>query len=83
LDFEKITGANAMGFAYQLLATEYLRRSRINHSIAVMHPFVDPGRLQFYVHEVEDLIFYKSTKKNLRQRGLEASAITDSVPEGA
>jgi uncharacterized Fe-S cluster-containing radical SAM superfamily protein len=71
LDFEKITGANAMGFAYQLLAAEYLRKAKISHTIAVMHPFVDPNKLPCQVHEVEDLISYKSTLKNLRQRGFE------------
>jgi uncharacterized Fe-S cluster-containing radical SAM superfamily protein len=71
LDFEKITGAKPDGFAYQLMAVEALREARISHTIAVMHPFVDPNRLPFYVHEVEDLIRYKATEKNLRQRGIE------------
>jgi uncharacterized Fe-S cluster-containing radical SAM superfamily protein len=69
LDFEKITGAKAEGFAYQLMAAEAIRKARISHAIAVMHPFVDPNRLPCQVHEVEDLISYKSTEKNLRQRG--------------
>jgi uncharacterized Fe-S cluster-containing radical SAM superfamily protein len=69
LDFERITGAKAYGFAYQLMAVDALKQARISHTIAVMHPFVDPNRLPFYVHEVEDLILYKSTKKSLKQRG--------------
>ena len=70
IDFERITGAKADGFAYQLLAAEALRKARISHSIAVMKPFVDPRKLPCHVHEVEELISYKSTEKNLRQRGL-------------
>jgi uncharacterized Fe-S cluster-containing radical SAM superfamily protein len=69
LDFEKITGAKAEGFDYQLLAIERLRKASINCSIAVMAPFVDPNKLPCHVHEIEDLILYKSTEKNLRQRG--------------
>jgi uncharacterized Fe-S cluster-containing radical SAM superfamily protein len=70
LDFEKITGAKVEGFAYQLKAAEALKKARISHTIAVMHPFVDPRRLHCRVDEVEDLISYKSTDKNLRERGL-------------
>jgi uncharacterized Fe-S cluster-containing radical SAM superfamily protein len=70
LDFEKITVAKADGFAYQLMAADALKQARINYTIAVMHPFVDPNRLPFYVHEVEDLIRYKATEKNLKQRGI-------------
>jgi uncharacterized Fe-S cluster-containing radical SAM superfamily protein len=70
LDFERITGAKPDGFAYQLIAVEALREARISHTIAVMHPFVDPNRLAFQVHEVEDLIRYKATEKNLRERGI-------------
>jgi uncharacterized Fe-S cluster-containing radical SAM superfamily protein len=69
-DFEKITGAKAEGFAYQLKAAEVLKQARINHSVAVMHPFVDSRRLPCRVDEVEDLISYKSTEKNLKRRGL-------------
>ena len=76
LDFEKITGAKAEGFAYQIMAAEALRTARIKHSIAVMHPFVDPNRLPCYVHEVEDLISYKSTEKNLRLRGISLKKAT-------
>ena len=68
-DFEKITGAKAEGFDYQLLAIERLRKASINCSIAMMAPFVDPNKLPCHVHEIEDLILYKSTEKNLRQRG--------------
>jgi len=70
-DFEKITGAKAEAFAYQLRAAEALKEARISHSIAVMSPFVDSRRLPFRVSEVEELISYKSTGKNLRQRGIE------------
>ncbi len=70
LDFEKITGAKAEGFANQLRTVEILGRARVSHSVAVMAPFVDPNRLPCQVDEVEDLISYKSTEKNLRQRGL-------------
>lgn len=69
-DFEKITGAKAEGLAYQLKATERLRKTGINHTVAVMQPFVDPSRLQCQVDEIEDLIAYGSTERNLRQRGL-------------
>jgi uncharacterized Fe-S cluster-containing radical SAM superfamily protein len=69
-DFEKITCAQAEAFAYQLKAAEILKRARISHSIAVMSPFVDPKKLPCRVDEVEDLISYKSTEKNLRQRVL-------------
>jgi len=69
LDFEKITGAKLEGFAYQLLAVDHLQKARISYSIAVMSPFVDPTKLSCHVHEVEDLFLYKSTEKNLRQRG--------------
>jgi uncharacterized Fe-S cluster-containing radical SAM superfamily protein len=69
-DFEKITGAKAEAFAYQLKAAEALKQARISHSIAVMTPFVDPRKLSIRINEVEDLISYKSTEKNLRQRGL-------------
>jgi len=68
-DFEKITGAKAEGFDYQLLAIERLRKASINCSIAMMAPFVDPNKLPCHVHEIENLILYKSTEKNLRQRG--------------
>jgi uncharacterized Fe-S cluster-containing radical SAM superfamily protein len=71
LDFEKIAGAKAEGFAYQLMAVEALRKARIRHTVAVMHPFVDPNKLPCRVHEVEDLISYKSTSNNLKQRGFE------------
>jgi hypothetical protein len=47
-----------------------LKQARISHSIAVMTPFVDPRKLSIRINEVEDLISYKSTEKNLRQRGL-------------
>jgi uncharacterized Fe-S cluster-containing radical SAM superfamily protein len=70
LDFEKITGAKAEGFAYQLLAAESLKKARIEHSIAIMAPFVDPRKLPCQVHEVEELISYRSTERNLRMRGL-------------
>jgi uncharacterized Fe-S cluster-containing radical SAM superfamily protein len=69
-DFEKITGAKAEGFAYQLKAAEALRKARMNFSIAVMTPFVNPRKLPIGVGEVEDLILYKSTKKRLSERGL-------------
>jgi hypothetical protein len=51
------------------MAVEALRKARISHTIAVTHPFVDPNRLPNQVHEIEDLISYKSTAKNLKQRG--------------
>ena len=70
-DFEKIAGAQAEGFTYQLKAAEALREARISHSVAVMKPFVDQKKLPFYVNEIEDLILYKLTKKNLKQRGLD------------
>jgi uncharacterized Fe-S cluster-containing radical SAM superfamily protein len=70
LDFEKITGAKADGFACQLMAAESLKKARIEHSIAIMAPFVDPRKLPCHVHEVEELISYKSTLKNLKQRGI-------------
>jgi len=70
LDFERITGAKADGFAYQILAAEALHKAGIRHSIAVMAPYVDPSKVPVYVHEVEDLIIYKSTEKILKQRGL-------------
>jgi len=69
-DFEKITKAKAEGLAYQIQAAETLREVGISHSIAVMKPFVDPNKLPCHVDEVEDLICYRSTEINLRQRGL-------------
>jgi len=69
-DFEKITGAKAEGFAYQLKAAEALRKARMHFSIAVMTPFVNPRKLSLGVSEVEDLILYKSTKKYMEERGL-------------
>ncbi len=69
-DFERITGASAEGFAYQVRAEESLRKARMHFSIAVMTPFVDPRKLAVGVSEVEDLILYKSTKKRLGERGL-------------
>jgi uncharacterized Fe-S cluster-containing radical SAM superfamily protein len=69
LDFEKITGAKAEGFAYQLRAVEALSKARTRHTIAIMHPFVDPNRLPCQVHGVEDLISYKFTERNLKKRG--------------
>jgi uncharacterized Fe-S cluster-containing radical SAM superfamily protein len=77
LDFERITGAKAEGYAYQLMAVEALRVARIRHTIAIMHPFVDPNRLLCQVHEVEDLISYKTTVKNLKQRGFEFEGVVD------
>jgi uncharacterized Fe-S cluster-containing radical SAM superfamily protein len=70
-DFERITGAKAEGFDYQLKAEEALRNARMHYSVAVMKPFVDPRKLQLGVSEVEGLILYKSTKKRLRERGIE------------
>ncbi len=70
-DFEKITGAKASAFIYQLRVAKALREARIAHSIAVMEPFVDPKKLPFYVDEVEDYIPYKSTEKNLKARGID------------
>jgi uncharacterized Fe-S cluster-containing radical SAM superfamily protein len=70
LDFEKITGAQAKGFDYQLNAARYLEEAGISHNIAIMAGFVDPKKLPLPVHEVEDLILYKSSEKILRQRGL-------------
>jgi uncharacterized Fe-S cluster-containing radical SAM superfamily protein len=70
-DFEKITGARADYLSYQIKAAENLRDARIDHSIAVISPFVDPSRLPLSVDEVEDLILYKSAEENLRQRGFE------------
>jgi uncharacterized Fe-S cluster-containing radical SAM superfamily protein len=70
LDFERITGAKADGFAYQLMAVEALRQARISHTIAVMGNFVDYRRLDCRVDEVEDLILYRETKKNLKRSGL-------------
>ena len=69
-DFEKITGAKAEGFAYQLKAAEALRKARMHYTIAVMTPFVNPRKLAVGVSEVEDLILYKSTKKRLGEQGL-------------
>jgi uncharacterized Fe-S cluster-containing radical SAM superfamily protein len=69
-DFERITGAKASAFAYQLNAAEALRDARMHYSIAVMRPFVNPRKLAVGVSEIEDLILYKSTKKRLRERGL-------------
>ena len=69
-DFEKITGSGAEGLAYQLEAAKALRKRGISHTIAVMQPFVDPSRLPFPVDEIEDLISYGSTERNLIQRGL-------------
>ncbi|HQJ23174.1 MAG TPA: radical SAM protein [Rectinema sp.] len=69
-DFEKITGAKAEGFSYQLKAAEALRKARMHYTIAVMTPFVNPRKLSLGVSEVEDLILYKSTKKYMEERGL-------------
>jgi len=71
LDFEKITGAKAEYFSYQIKAAENLRDARVSHSIAVMSPFVDPSKLPVPVDEEEDLILYKSTEGNLKRRGFE------------
>ena len=71
LDFEKITGARAEYFSYQIKAAENLRDARINHSIAVMSPFVDPSKLPVPVDEEEELILYKSIVGNLKRRGFE------------
>jgi uncharacterized Fe-S cluster-containing radical SAM superfamily protein len=71
LNFEKITGARAEYFLYQIKAAENLRDARISHSIAVMSPFVDPSKLPIPVDEVEDLILYKSIVGNLKRRGFE------------
>jgi uncharacterized Fe-S cluster-containing radical SAM superfamily protein len=70
-DFEKITGAKAEAFDYQLKAAEALREARMHYSVAVMTPFVNPRKLPHGVGEVEDLILYKSTKKRLMERGIE------------
>jgi len=70
-DFEKITGANGEGLAYQLKAEKALRDARMHYSVAVMTPFVNPRKLPHGVSEVEDLILYKSTKKRLMERGIE------------
>lgn len=70
-DFEKITGAKAEAFDYQLKAAEALRKARMHYSIAVMTPFVNPRKLPHGVSEIEDLILYKSTKKRLMERGIE------------
>jgi uncharacterized Fe-S cluster-containing radical SAM superfamily protein len=75
IDFEKVTGAKAVGLSYQLKAAEELQKASISHSIAVMQPFVDPDKLQFNVDEVEDLICYGSTERNLKQRGLDFKKI--------
>lgn len=69
--FEKITNAKSEGFSHQLKAVETLRNAGIRHTIAVMQPFVDPNKLQFHVHEVEGLVSYGSTERNLRLRGLD------------
>ena len=69
-DFEKITGAMSEGLAYQLAATKALRKMGISHTIAVMQPFVDPDCLPVPVDEIEDLISYGSTERNLIRRGL-------------
>jgi uncharacterized Fe-S cluster-containing radical SAM superfamily protein len=68
-DFEKITGAQAEGFDYQLNAARHLEEAGISYSIAVMAGFVDPKKLPLPVHEVEDLILYKSSEKMLRRQG--------------
>jgi uncharacterized Fe-S cluster-containing radical SAM superfamily protein len=73
--FEKITGAKSEGFSHQLKTVEALRNARIRHTIAVMQPFVDPNRLQIHVHEVEGLVSYGSTQRNLRLRGLDLKKI--------
>jgi len=70
-DFEKITGAQAESFDYQLKAEKALRDARMHYSVAVMTPFVNPRKLPHGVSEVEDLILYKSTKKRLMERGIE------------
>jgi uncharacterized Fe-S cluster-containing radical SAM superfamily protein len=71
LDFEKITGSRAVFLSYQIKAAEYLIDAGINHSIAVMAPFVDPSKLPVPVDEVEELILYKSVEVNLKRRGFE------------
>jgi uncharacterized Fe-S cluster-containing radical SAM superfamily protein len=71
LDFEKITGSWAEFFSYQIKTAEYLIDAGINHSIAVMSPFVDPSKLPVPADEVEDLILYKSVEANLKRRGFE------------
>jgi uncharacterized Fe-S cluster-containing radical SAM superfamily protein len=71
LDFERITGARAEYFQYQIKAAENLRDAGISHSIAVMSPFVDPSKLPVSVDEEEELILYKSVEGNLKRRGFE------------
>jgi uncharacterized Fe-S cluster-containing radical SAM superfamily protein len=75
LDFEKITGARAECLSYQIKAAENLKDARIDHSIAVMSPFVDPSKLPVPVDEEEDLILYKSVEGNLKRRGVELARL--------
>ncbi len=70
LDFEKICGANSIGFGYQLLAVETLQKAHISYSIAIMSEFVDSNKLPCRVDEEESLTQYTGTNKRLRERGV-------------
>jgi len=70
LDFEKICGANSIGFGYQLLAVETLQKAHISYSIAIMSEFVDSDKLHCRVDEDESLTQFTGTNKRLRERGV-------------
>ena len=70
LDFEKICGANSIGFGYQFLAVETPQKAHISYSIAIMSEFVDSNKLHCRVDEEESLTQYTGTNKKLRERGV-------------
>ena len=70
IDFEKICGANLIGFGYQLLAVETLQKAHMSYSIAIMSEFVDSNKLSCRVDEEVSLIQYAGTNKRLRERGV-------------
>ena len=70
LDFEKICGANSIGFGYLLLAVETLQKAHISYNITLMSEFVNSNKLHCRGDEEESLTQYTGTNKRMRERGV-------------
>lgn len=74
LEFEKITGCNAVGYGFQIAAIREIQKRHIPLKVAYMPEFVDPRQIDVsgYILEEEGLKYYAGTKARIAQRGMKA-----------